>query len=168
MTIRISPDSLDWSKAYHMRNVAATNKLLALLHEHHGNGELVTTAPIEASEPEPEPVIAAEPEPAPEPIIKYGPGHYVHIQRVVAKHYGITRVELLGPSHRQKYSLPRQVAMYLCHVNGTRTLPEIGRRFGGRDHTTVLHAVRKIERWVEQDLFDMPATIAKLREALGR
>jgi chromosomal replication initiator protein len=47
--------------------------------------------------------------------------------------------------------LPRQVAMYLAKTLTLRSLPEIGRRFGGRDHTTVLHAVRKIESLVGND-----------------
>ena len=47
---------------------------------------------------------------------------------------------------------PRQVAMYLAKVLTLRSLPEIGRRFGGRDHTTVLHAVRKIEALVTRDV----------------
>ena len=46
---------------------------------------------------------------------------------------------------------PRQVAMYLAKTLTLRSLPEIGRRFGGRDHTTVLHAVRKIENLVHND-----------------
>jgi chromosomal replication initiator protein len=46
---------------------------------------------------------------------------------------------------------PRQVAMYLAKTLTLRSLPEIGRRFGGRDHTTVLHAVRKIENLVSND-----------------
>jgi chromosomal replication initiator protein len=46
---------------------------------------------------------------------------------------------------------PRQIAMYLAKTLTLRSLPEIGRRFGGRDHTTVLHAVRKIENLVGND-----------------
>ena len=46
---------------------------------------------------------------------------------------------------------PRQIAMYLAKILTPRSLPEIGRRFGGRDHTTVLHAVRKIEGMVSDD-----------------
>jgi chromosomal replication initiator protein len=46
---------------------------------------------------------------------------------------------------------PRQIAMYLSKVLTLRSLPEIGRRFGGRDHTTVLHAVRKIEKQIGED-----------------
>jgi chromosomal replication initiator protein len=58
---------------------------------------------------------------------------------------------------------PRQVAMYLAKTLTLRSLPEIGRRFGGRDHTTVLHAVRKIENLVNND-----NTLAEEIEALKR
>lgn len=73
------------------------------------------------------------------------------IIRVVCKHYGVSRVDVI--SHRRTANVvrPRQVAMYLAKTLTCQSLPEIGRRFGGRDHTTVLHAVRKIERLVETD-----------------
>jgi chromosomal replication initiator protein len=67
------------------------------------------------------------------------------IQRVVARHYNVSKTELLSNRRTRTVVKPRQVAMYLAKVMTPRSLPEIGRRFGGRDHTTVLHAVRKIE-----------------------
>ncbi|WP_407649144.1 chromosomal replication initiator protein DnaA [Aquamicrobium zhengzhouense] len=67
------------------------------------------------------------------------------IQRVVARHYNVSKVELLSNRRTRTIVKPRQVAMYLSKIMTPRSLPEIGRRFGGRDHTTVLHAVRKIE-----------------------
>lgn len=67
------------------------------------------------------------------------------IQRVVARHYNVSKNELLSNRRTRTIVKPRQVAMYLAKVMTPRSLPEIGRRFGGRDHTTVLHAVRKIE-----------------------
>ena len=67
------------------------------------------------------------------------------IQRVVARHYNVSKTELLSNRRTRTIVKPRQVAMYLSKVMTPRSLPEIGRRFGGRDHTTVLHAVRKIE-----------------------
>ena len=67
------------------------------------------------------------------------------IQRIVAKHYNVSKAELLSSRRTRNIVKPRQVAMYLAKVMTPRSLPEIGRRFGGRDHTTVLHAVRKIE-----------------------
>jgi chromosomal replication initiator protein len=57
----------------------------------------------------------------------------------------VTRADLLSSRRTAVVVKPRQIAMYLAKTLTLRSLPEIGRRFGGRDHTTVLHAVRKIE-----------------------
>jgi chromosomal replication initiator protein len=73
------------------------------------------------------------------------------IQRVVARHYNVSKADLLSSRRTRTIVRPRQVAMYLAKVLTPRSLPEIGRRFGGRDHTTVLHAVRKIEGMVAGD-----------------
>ena len=67
------------------------------------------------------------------------------IQRIVARHFNVPRSDLLSNRRTRTIVRPRQVAMYLAKTLTPRSLPEIGRRFGGRDHTTVLHAVRKIE-----------------------
>ena len=74
------------------------------------------------------------------------------IQRVVARQYNVSRSDLLSSRRTANVVRPRQVAMYLAKTLTLRSLPEIGRRFGGRDHTTVLHAVRKIEALVSKDL----------------
>lgn len=73
------------------------------------------------------------------------------IQVVVARHYNVTKADLLSSRRTRTIVRPRQIAMYLAKVLTPRSLPEIGRRFGGRDHTTVLHAVRKIEGLIEGD-----------------
>jgi chromosomal replication initiator protein len=73
------------------------------------------------------------------------------IQRIVARHYNVSRGDLLSSRRTANVVRPRQVAMYLAKTLTLRSLPEIGRRFGGRDHTTVLHAVRKIENLVGND-----------------
>ncbi|CUH79753.1 chromosomal replication initiator protein DnaA [Tropicibacter naphthalenivorans] len=67
------------------------------------------------------------------------------IQRRVAEHYNIRLSDMIGPKRVRTFARPRQVAMYLCKQLTSRSLPEIGRRFGGRDHTTVMHGVRRIE-----------------------
>lgn len=74
------------------------------------------------------------------------------IQRVVARQYNVSRSDLLSSRRTANVVRPRQVAMYLAKTLTLRSLPEIGRRFGGRDHTTVLHAVRKIEALVSKDI----------------
>ncbi|WP_416236788.1 chromosomal replication initiator protein DnaA [Rhizobium sp. CC-YZS058] len=73
------------------------------------------------------------------------------IQRVVAKHYNVSRQELVSNRRTRVIVKPRQIAMYLAKTLTPRSFPEIGRRFGGRDHTTVLHAVRKIEDLIAGD-----------------
>ena len=73
------------------------------------------------------------------------------IQRIVAKHYNVSRQELVSNRRTRVIVKPRQIAMYLAKMLTPRSFPEIGRRFGGRDHTTVLHAVRKIEELISGD-----------------
>ena len=86
------------------------------------------------------------------------------IQRVVARQYNVSRADLLSSRRTANVVRPRQVAMYLAKVLTLRSLPEIGRRFGGRDHTTVLHAVRKIETLAGNDsvLADEIETLKRL------
>jgi chromosomal replication initiator protein len=74
------------------------------------------------------------------------------IQRIVARHYNVSKQDLLSNRRTRIIVKPRQVAMYLAKTMTPRSLPEIGRRFGGRDHTTVLHAVRKIEDLTSNDV----------------
>lgn len=73
------------------------------------------------------------------------------IQKVVARHYNVSKNDLLSNRRTRVIVHPRQISMYLAKHMTPRSLPEIGRRFGGRDHTTVLHAVRKIENMAEKD-----------------
>ena len=67
------------------------------------------------------------------------------IQKLVAAHYNVSRADIMSQRRSANVVRPRQIAMYLSKLLTPRSLPEIGRRFGGRDHTTVLHAVRKME-----------------------
>ncbi|MCE8514648.1 chromosomal replication initiator protein DnaA [Ruegeria pomeroyi] len=67
------------------------------------------------------------------------------IQRKVSDYYNIRLSDIIGPKRLRSYARPRQVAMYLCKQLTSRSLPEIGRRFGGRDHTTVMYGVKRIE-----------------------
>jgi chromosomal replication initiator protein len=73
------------------------------------------------------------------------------IQRLVARQYNVSRSDLLCSRRTANVVRPRQVAMYLAKILTLRSLPEIGRRFGGRDHTTVLHAVRKMDALIATD-----------------
>ena len=73
------------------------------------------------------------------------------IQRKVADYYNIRLSDLLSARRSRTIARPRQVAMYLSKLLTTRSLPEIGRKFGGRDHTTVIHAVKRIESLQDSD-----------------
>jgi chromosomal replication initiator protein len=86
------------------------------------------------------------------------------IQRKVAEHYKLKMADLLSARRAREVARPRQVAMYLAKKLTPRSLPEIGRRFGGRDHTTVMHAVKRIEelRAVDRELDGDVAILTRL------
>jgi chromosomal replication initiator protein len=89
------------------------------------------------------------------------------IQKATAEHFGMKQSDLLSERRTRAVARPRQAAMYLAKQMTTRSLPDIGRRFGGRDHTTVLHAVRRIEELKASDAAlaaDLEAIARKLRD----
>lgn len=73
------------------------------------------------------------------------------ILKIIGRHFNVGRTDLLSPRRARSVVVPRQIGMYLAKKMTARSLPEIGRRFGGRDHSTVLHAVRKIEDQIKTD-----------------
>lgn len=73
------------------------------------------------------------------------------IQQVVARYFGISKLDMISQRRTKDIVHPRQIAMYLAKALTGKSLPEIGRRFGGRDHTTVLHAVNKIHDRLDFD-----------------
>jgi chromosomal replication initiator protein len=73
------------------------------------------------------------------------------ILQIIGRHYSVSRSDLLSPRRARSIVRPRQIGMYLAKKLTSRSLPEIGKRFGGRDHSTVLHAVRKIEELLKSD-----------------
>lgn len=88
------------------------------------------------------------------------------IQKAAAEHFALKQADLISERRNRAIARPRQAAMWLAKQLTTRSLPDIGRRFGGRDHTTVLHAVRRIEALKETDAQlarDLEALIRKLR-----
>ncbi|SMH42457.1 chromosomal replication initiator protein DnaA [Maritimibacter sp. HL-12] len=87
------------------------------------------------------------------------------IQRKVAEHFNIRMSDMIGPKRQRSIARPRQVAMYLSKSLTTRSLPDIGRRFGGRDHTTVMHGVRRIEELKVSDT-QLAEDLELLRRAL--
>ena len=87
------------------------------------------------------------------------------IQRQVADYYNIRMSDIIGPKRLRSFARPRQVAMYLSKQLTSRSLPEIGRRFGGRDHTTVMHGVKRIEELKQTD-GQLAEDVEMLRRAL--
>jgi len=85
------------------------------------------------------------------------------IQKKVAAHFNIRTSDMHSARRARSVARPRQVAMYLAKQLTSRSLPEIGRKFGGRDHTTVMHAVKKVD-----DLREGDATFAEDVELLRR
>jgi chromosomal replication initiator protein len=90
-----------------------------------------------------------------------GPPTVQRIQEIVAEVFGLTREELLSPTRTARIAWPRQVAMYLAREHTHETLPAIGAHFGGRDHSTVLHACKRAASRIgtDPDAYDAVATI---------
>ncbi|MCE9625879.1 MAG: chromosomal replication initiator protein DnaA [Deltaproteobacteria bacterium] len=74
------------------------------------------------------------------------------IQKLVADHYNVKISDLKSPRRLRVLTVPRQIAMYLCRKHVKSSFPELGLKFGGKDHSTVVHAVQKIEKLLLQDL----------------
>lgn len=87
------------------------------------------------------------------------------IQKLVSAHFELKPLDLISARRARAVARPRQIAMYLAKRLTTRSLPEIGRKFGGRDHSTVIHAVRKIEELRDQDR-DIDAAVRVLMREL--
>lgn len=89
------------------------------------------------------------------------------IIRKVADHYNLRLSDMLSPRRARVVARPRQVAMFLSKTLTSKSLPEIGRRFGGRDHTTVIHAVRKIEelRAIDNQIAEDVELLRRMLEA---
>jgi chromosomal replication initiation ATPase DnaA len=85
------------------------------------------------------------------------------LQSIVGRHYGVSRTEIISESRALKLIMPRQVAMYLSRSLLEKSTGEIGRRFGGRDHTTAIHAIRKIKTLLEGDA-DLRAAVDKITQ----
>ena len=87
------------------------------------------------------------------------------IQEIVARHYNIRVEDIQGNKKPKNIAFPRQVSMYLCRKLLDISLPKIGDSFGGRDHTTVIHAISKIEKQMENDT-ELKKTIIQLEKEI--
>lgn len=145
----------------------------------------VEPAPKPETKPEPEPTVVAESPPlagkdvqdaaqGDQPECQSSPAEppepprpsITLIKRIVGAHFDVTETDLISERRTANLVRPRQMAMYLCKTMTLRSLPEIGRRFGHRDHTTVLHAVRKLERLVAEDM-DVAETVLALKHRIN-
>jgi chromosomal replication initiator protein len=89
------------------------------------------------------------------------------IQSVVAAHYGLAQAEILSSRRSRCFSRPRQVAIFLSRALTARSTPEIGKYFGGRDHSTVIHAIRAVEGRLTDDA-DLNNTVRHLSAEIGK
>lgn len=152
-----------------LRNKNSTEALLARLIQFHGDGTVKVSAGqfvLAPSEPAP-----SLPPPAPNvwfsisEIERKAPS-IRSIQLIVAERYGVTRADLLSQRRTANVVKPRQIAMYLSKHLTPLSLPAIGRHFGGRDHTTALHAVNKIASLVQKDA-NLALEVKNMKEALA-
>jgi chromosomal replication initiator protein len=87
------------------------------------------------------------------------------IQRKVAEHYNIRLSDMLSPRRARAIARPRQIAMFLCKELTNKSLPDIGRKFGGRDHTTIMHGIKRIAQLSDEDA-SLREDVAVLRRSL--
>lgn len=88
-----------------------------------------------------------------------------NIQAVVANFYGLPTTAMTTAQRGRSMAHPRQVAMYLASELTEKSLPDIGRRFGGRDHTTILYGIREVQKRIENDV-EVAADVEALRKRL--
>jgi chromosomal replication initiator protein len=89
-----------------------------------------------------------------------------NIQKMICDYFNVKLGDLKAKRRTQSIALPRQVAMYLCRKYTDASFPGIGDKFGGRDHSTVIHASKTIERKIKEDQ-NMQITIEKLERSLN-
>lgn len=146
------------------QNIVCSRNLLEALRTCHGSleDELIPFQTVEAA-----PQIESDALPdLPEPYILVPANKVEQIKRAVCKHFGITRSNLESASRKMGIVRPRQIGIYLARKHTTHSYPEIGRRFGGRDHTTILHAFRKIESLCQADA-KIAADVASLEASIA-
>ena len=142
----------DTEKVSYDRAKRSTTKLLAKLHEHHDSRMFTPegwTKAVVVDLPEPTPEYKELWFGVPEEIEQVAPVEQripliEEIQRAVARVFNVSRSDIISERRTKEVVLPRHVAVYLSKELTRNSLPSIGRKFGGRDHTTVLHACRKI------------------------
>jgi hypothetical protein len=180
MTIRVNPNGIDYPELNRQRNVWACDKLLALLNEHHGNGEPAAVALASHEKPMAEPAIA-EPELVAEVpparsnawfvIIEDKPAESISladVREAVCKHFKIDHVELLKRRQLKAIVYRRSIAIYLARELTTKSWPQIGHMFGGLDHTSAIAAGRRVEAAIDAGDEATVADVSAIRAKLGR
>lgn len=162
----------DYAVWWRERCIVADAKFVAAMHKHHQDLEVPDWEPPTVEEPKIEP----KPIPEPESVIPLAVWHWsctalrpfdnfrheikphhpqmTTIQRLVSARYNVSKDELRSRSRKSEFFHPRAVAMFLCRELIPRdrcSFPTIGRAFGHRDHTTVMHAIRDIEKRMKND-----------------
>jgi len=183
MTIRVNPNGIDYPELNRQRNVWASDKLLALLNEHHGNGESAVVSPAIDAAPLVEPVIeviaspelVAEVSPARSNawfvIIDDKPAESISladVREAVCKHFKIDHVELLKRRRLKAIVYRRSIAIYLARELTTKSWPQIGRMFGGLDHTSAIAAGRRVEAAIDAGDEATVADVSAIRMKLGK
>jgi hypothetical protein len=155
-------------------NRIGSRRLLARLREFHGGAQ---EEQVEPDVLDLVPVVVVKRSPAQETKAEARFARYLtdengrriptiqEIKHVIAEHFKITPVNIDSKSRRHKFCLPRQISYYLSHTLTVRSLPDIARRHGGRDHTSALSGIRKIERLLKTDEA-LAKTVGELRERL--
>lgn len=139
---------------FRIQNMICSNRFLNALVKHHGQfeerePEEVQPKPLPKIKKKTEPKVEVAPDPFPE---NFPPLHKVEvIKRVICRRYNIPLRQIESATRKANVVRPRQIAMYLVRQHTTHSYAEIGRRLGGRDHTTILHAFRKIGELRERD-----------------
>lgn len=144
----LSSDCDDLGLFVHKRNVIRSRNLLDALRAHHGGCDDEVIEVIEVA-PETDPVPAFQGIEQP-PILIFT-NKIEQIKRIVCKHFGVSKSSIESSSRGKAIVYPRHICMYLARKHTTHSYPEIGRRFGRRDHTTILHAFNKIDGLIQQD-----------------
>lgn len=91
----------------------------------------------------------------------------VRIMALVAEHFGIATDDLLMIDRRWRFSRPRQIAMYLARKTTTASFPDIGHQFNGRDHTTVMHGFREVEKRIAANESETILALQFVRDRIG-
>ncbi len=158
----------DINREIHKRNKISSDNFLKLLKKNHGIKSDEEPPPLP---PIPDEAIAEACELAVElvdipvrPRLIHGPIRTIQIA-ILREFPGITMMDLFARRRERVVVHPRQIGMYLAKMLTENSLPEIGRRFGGRDHATVLHAIKKISRDIQHKP-DLAAQIDRIRQSL--